>query len=361
MPITDPVNNIYMNNMHVTGSNAVNSSGGINNSGINANSSAAASGQAGQTNNLTSSFTQMLSSMMSMNAASTIGNFSDTASGSNYMDGMSGLGGSSSLLGLGGLGGGSDSSMMMMLLMLLLASQNDNGQNNSLLSTLAGNTSTNATTQNNMYMNNNTVPCQHMAGTYAASGSAGIPTNSWLASNASVTNLPGQRNAATYRAVIDQFNVEANERYRVNKNGQGDTYCNIFTWDVTRAMGAEVPHFIETSTGRPVSTSGANTTELNANNVNDWMNTYGPSYGWTKVSPQEAQYYANMGMPAITSWKNPSGHGHLQVVCPSQDGQYNAERGVTIAQAGRQLKNYDYIDTVYGANTLGQVEYFAHI
>jgi hypothetical protein len=126
-------------------------------------------------------------------------------------------------------------------------------------------------------------------------------------------------------------------------------------------MGAEVPHYIDNATGAPVSSAGSNTTELNANQVNDWLNTYGSAYGWTKVSAEEAQYYANMGMPSVTSWKNPSGHGHLQVVSPSLDGAYNPEKGVAIAQAGRQLKNYDYITSVYGNGTLANVEYFVHV
>lgn len=374
MAITDPAGSVYMNNMFVTGNTT-----STNNQTTTTNTS--------NTNQMASDFTNILKNMMTMNAMSSIGNFSNSSNNSNSdnswgnlfgMSALSGMGGLSSLSGLTGLNANSlmgagtesdNSSMMSALLFMLLASQNNNGQNNNLLNSMVSNSSSNSngnSTGNNFlnsynnYNANNTL-CRHMLQNSGYTGASSIPSNSWIVSNASLTNSPGQRNASIYRSVIDQFNVENNSRYAVNKQGIGDTYCNIFTWDVTRAMGAEVPHFIETSTGRPVTSGGEGITELDANGVNDWLNKYGQSYGWTKVSAEEAQYYANNGMPAITSWKNSSGHGHLQVVSPSQDGSYNAARGVTIAQAGRQLKNYDYMDTVYGANSLANVEYFAHI
>ncbi|MPN42387.1 hypothetical protein SDC9_189944 [bioreactor metagenome] len=65
-------------------------------------------------------------------------------------------------------------------------------------------------------------------------------------------------------------------------------------------------------------------------------------------------------MPAVTSWKNPGGHGHMQVVSPSENGTYDPERGAAIAQAGRHLYDYNYITAVYGQGTLGKVQYFAH-
>lgn len=378
MAITDPAGSVYMNNMYVTGNTTA------------ANNQTAAANVSSTANNsqTTADFANMLSNMMTMNTVSSLGNFSDSSGSSSSSDswgslfgmsalsGMSGLGSLSSLSGLNanalmGLGesDSTGSSMMMALLFMLLASQNNNGQNNSLLNSMVSNSSANTNNNSssngfvnsyNNYNANNTL-CRHMLQNTSSSGASSIPSNSWVAANASLTNMPGQRSASAYRSVIDQFDVENNERYRVNKQGIGDTYCNIFTWDVTRAMGAEVPHFIETSTGKPVSSGGDGITELNANSVNDWLNNHGSEYGWAKVSAEEAQYYANNGMPAVTSWKNSSGHGHLQVVSPSQDGSYNSSRGVTIAQAGRQLKNYDYIDTVYGTNSLSKVEYFVHI
>ncbi len=179
--------------------------------------------------------------------------------------------------------------------------------------------------------------------------------------NPAITSKQGQRSPQLYRNVIGQFQVETNPRYAVNKKGNNDTYCNIFLWDVTRAMGAEIPHYVD-----PVSlearsypdTSGAK--ELNANGIYDWLGTKGADYGWVQVTPEQAQQYANQGLPVVTAWKNPEGgHGHVQVVTPSADGQYNASRGVTIAQAGRTLTSYKPITDIYNQR-LGSVVYYAH-
>lgn len=303
------------------------------------NNASYAAGNASPANS-TASFAGLLSNYMTLSASS-IGSFSDGAgNGSSYMDGIMGMGGSSGF----GIGGG-DSGMLTMLLLLLLMDRQNGGSASSLLTGGSG------TAQY----------CQHnYIDPYVKASSSGIPSQSWLEANPALTSHVGERNADTYRAVIDQFNVENNERYRVNKKGTGDTYCNIFAWDVTRAMGAEIPHYIDAA-GAPASFGQADARELSANGVNDWLNTYGATYGWKKVSPEEAQRYANMGMPAVTSWKNSGGHGHLQVVSPSVDGTYNASKGVAIAQAGRQLKNYDYASCAYSSQTLAEVEYFVHI
>jgi len=177
----------------------------------------------------------------------------------------------------------------------------------------------------------------------------------------SISSSPGGRSPGLYRNVINQFNVENNPRYMVNKNGNNDTYCNIFLWDVTRAMQAEIPHYVDPQTLEArvyPDTSGAR--ELNANGIYDWLSKKGSEYGWVPVNAEQAQLYANRGMPVVTAWKNEAGgHGHVQVVCPSEDGQYNASRGVTVAQAGRRLTNYTPITSIYNER-LKDVVYYAH-
>ncbi|MGI5907534.1 MAG: hypothetical protein ACOX8O_02710 [Christensenellales bacterium] len=197
--------------------------------------------------------------------------------------------------------------------------------------------------------------------TYA--GNAGtIPYESWKPANPAVTSAPGARGAANYRAVIDQFRVETNGRYKVNKQGRGDTYCNIFVWDVTSAMGAEIPHYVDAKTREPRAypdTAGALC--MTANMMGDWLETTGPAHGWRRVSAQEAQHYANSGSPAVAVWKNPGGHGHVQMVCPSANGAYDPQKGVTVAQAGRLLYNYAHITRVYSNRTLRNVAYYVHV
>jgi len=195
----------------------------------------------------------------------------------------------------------------------------------------------------------------------SAADEAITPVAASKAATPAVVSTVSDRSAELYRSVIDQFNVETNARYAVNKKGEGDTYCNIFMWDVTRAMGAEIPHYVDPDTLEPryyPDVEGA--TEMSANDIYDWLGKVGEKYGWYQVTAEQAQALANQGHPVITARRNDSGHGHVQVVCPSEDGTYDAERGVTIAQAGRNLLNYAYITRIYGSSTLDEVVYYAH-
>jgi len=337
-----------------------------------------------QDKNTAKLFNMLLTSMLN-ESVSSIADFSDQSDSSSD-SGSSLFGGSTT--GSGATSGLSGSSNMMdtMLFMMLLSKQgNGSGINSDLLTELMGMDSRSLALSSLGTYGSSVLSSLGTSG-LSAGTSAGslsgtesllssyisqyqnnsklssIPAASWVASNPSVVSHVGERSASAYRSVINQFNVESNDRYRVNKLGQNDTYCNIYAWDVSRAMGAEIPHYINASTGEPVqSGSSNNVEELNANSMNDWLNTYGKQYGWVQVSAEQAQDDANQGMPAVTSWKNSSGHGHMQVVSPSTDGKYDASRGVAIAQAGAHLYNYNYITAVYGSNSLKNVQYFAHI
>ncbi len=329
-------------------------------------------------NNLnTNQFALLLNSMLN-NSAASIGNFSDTSNniGSNNSDlfnmgnmgslgdlgslgllgnsnglgallGGGGSGSPSSLLG-GGQSNGTDNSMVTMLLMLLLQ-QSQNNNNNA----------------NNSLLNNAVQNCQHLFannGNGANAQNYTIPEESAKEANPRLTSIMGERSPQAYKSIIEQFNVETNGRYTTNKQGVGDVYDNIFTWDVTKAMGAEIPHYISEKTSDPALSTDEGIAELDANDTNDWLNIHGSRFGWQKVSASEAQAYANLGMPAVTSYKNlDGGSGQLQVVTPSQDGKYDEQKGVTIAQAGSNSYNYAHITKVFGDGRLNQVEYFVHI
>ncbi|MCK5129564.1 MAG: hypothetical protein KAQ68_06920 [Clostridiales bacterium] len=198
-------------------------------------------------------------------------------------------------------------------------------------------------------------------GRIISAGTGTIPSQAWKATSPSITNNFSNRSAQMYRRVIDQFNVENNPRYTPNKNGRGDTYCNIFVWDVTQAMNAEIPHYINPVTKDPMyypNTKGAK--ETTANRIYDWLHEKGAEYGWKKVDAQTAQRLANQGNPVVTAKHNTGKSGHVQVVCPSKDGTYDSRRGVTVAQAGSKLSSYTYATRIFGSN-LSKVTYFAHI
>ena len=190
----------------------------------------------------------------------------------------------------------------------------------------------------------------------SGTGEVFLPLEIWKPAVPAIVNLEGDRDPARYRAVIDQFNVETASRYTPFRDGY--TYCNIFMWDVTAAMGAEIPHYTDPETGEPrYYPDIRGTRELGAIAIDAWLREHGPAYGWREVDAETAQFYANSGRPAVTT----AGEiGHVQVVCPSEDGGYDSVRGVTVAQAGSKVFNYTHITNIYGSNGLKNVRYFVH-
>ena len=161
-------------------------------------------------------------------------------------------------------------------------------------------------------------------------------TNGAKPINAPTTNNSGNRSVNAYNSVIDQFDVERNPRY-AQRNG--NTYCNIFVSDVTRAMGAEIPHWWN---GR----------EMDANTTCDWLKNNGAQYGWKPVTAQEAQSIANEGKPVVATWKNPGGIGHVGIVRPGE-----IKNGPALAQAGSKNVNKAHVKDTFGN---ANVVYYAH-
>jgi peptidoglycan hydrolase-like protein with peptidoglycan-binding domain len=131
---------------------------------------------------------------------------------------------------------------------------------------------------------------------------------------------PKNRSAEQIRQVIDYFNVADNSNKRYARQ-PGETYCNIFARDVMLCLRAPLPHWV-------------GTTEQDANKMHDWLSK--PANDWGKVTADDASKAASQGIPALASWKNVSGIGHIAVVRPEK-GEPNNPR---IAQAGsRNFKN----------------------
>ena len=185
-------------------------------------------------------------------------------------------------------------------------------------------------------------------------GQTVLPVECWKPTTPAVTSSVDDRSPELYRAVIDQFRVETAQRYKPGEN----TFCNIFVWDVTSAMGAEVPHYVDTATGEARYYPDINgATGMGAIATDDWLSRYGALYGWFEADAETAQRYANSGKPAITS----AGKlGHVQVVSPSKNGAYDSSRGAAIAQAGRIVSNYTYLSDIYGNSGQKSVRYWVH-
>jgi LysM repeat protein len=172
-------------------------------------------------------------------------------------------------------------------------------------------------------------------------------TDAWIPVNAPMQGDPSARGGSTYADVINQFAVGSNPRYQPRG---GATYCNIFAWDVTRAMGAEIPHWVD-GNGNPAAVGRGR--ELDANNGHLWLQQHGPRFGWREVSAEEAQRLANQGHPAVASWRNPGGIGHIAVVRP---GEVTAA-GPAIAQAGSRNFNDGHVRDSFGNRP---VQYFVN-
>lgn len=149
------------------------------------------------------------------------------------------------------------------------------------------------------------------------------PTDAWLPAAPDVRSTPATRDPELYKRVILQFMVERNPRYTPR---DGNTFCNIFTWDVTLAMYCEIPHWVDDfNTGIPVKVGKG--VELNANNQCTWLAKHGPRYGWSEADLPTALANAKRGAPTLVTFLHVGGIGHVAMLLPT-------EPAPRIAQAG---------------------------
>ncbi len=198
------------------------------------------------------------------------------------------------------------------------------------------------------------------AGTLSSAQHRAVPLN------APLTNGQGDRSAFNYAQVMDQFRVDESKRYEPGEK----TYCNIFVWDVTRALGAEIPHHVikGDKTGASAvdelgqfKVAAAQREELNVNRTVRWLKENGQSHGWRRVDARMAQQMASEGHPAVAVWPNPNAqkHGHIAMIRPGS--LPISTGGVAIAQAGRLVLNADHLDTGFKDPALRKpVQYWYH-
>jgi len=254
-----------------------------------------------------------------------------------------------------GSGGGGDMSMIMPMMASMIEQMQDKDTiRNDFMFSSGGDPFTLDNIDHRIF--NNVIPTKPMP-EVSGTNQPVLPLEWWRPTLPVITSTPDNRSAEIYKMVVDQFDVENSERYRPGRSG--NTYCNIFAWDVTRAMGAELPYYTDPKTGAPMyypDVKGAK--YMMARDMDKWLEQYGPQYGWHQVDAETAQKHANLGRPVVTSANHLS---HMQVVIPSKDGAYDPVRGVTIAQAGRTVTNYMHISGIYGANSLkNNIRYWVH-
>lgn len=123
-------------------------------------------------------------------------------------------------------------------------------------------------------------------------------------------------------------------------------------WDVTRALAAEVPHWVNDAGAPQAPCCGI---EQDANRTARWLCEHGPRYGWTVVSVEEAQRLANEGRPVVFAWNNPEGRGHVGMVRP---GSFHPTLGPAVAQAGAWNVNDTHVGRIFDSYTTPA--YYAH-
>jgi len=146
----------------------------------------------------------------------------------------------------------------------------------------------------------------------------------WNPNPACIKGYENSRSKLTYDNVIDQFDVETNPRYaKKDEDGMLKTYCNIFVWDVTLAMGAEIPHWFDGE-------------ELGASKTFKWLNVTGKNYGWSETDDLQVLIkHVNTGRPAVAA-----DDGHIVVIRPDQP-ETKSLNDLFIAQAG--LYNFNKV------------------
>jgi hypothetical protein len=134
------------------------------------------------------------------------------------------------------------------------------------------------------------------------------PPEAWWHVTAPLTCGSNLRGAALLNRIIDQFEVEANPRYRAGKT----TYCNVWTNDLTRALGCEVAQTEQSSRGL---------IELDANAMVAWLaGPRGRAHGWTECKQSTARMACDVGYPVVATWLNIGGIGHIAPGAPAPDG-----------------------------------------
>ncbi|MBI5549324.1 MAG: hypothetical protein HY901_36020 [Deltaproteobacteria bacterium] len=176
------------------------------------------------------------------------------------------------------------------------------------------------------------------------------PCPPWQSCPLTVFDARPRSQAALFRALL-QFDVERNRRYLRGQQGYDETYCNVFVWDATRALGCEVPHWVTNAEGKRVETS--------ALGVIHWLRSFGPAQGWYRVSREDAMAGANGGWPVVACWENAerTRDGRLK---PSHVAMLLPPNGTEcrIAQAGAE--NLFDVPIARGVGRGREIEFWAH-
>ena len=164
-------------------------------------------------------------------------------------------------------------------------------------------------------------------------GEAGMPRRTGSTDAAKVRAL---------NAIVDWLDSEnaAHQRYRPRP---GTTYCNIYAHDYCYLAGAYLPRVWWTASalaairaGRDVEPRYAETVrELNANMLLDWLEEFGPAFGWVRAMQLDVlQAGANRGEVCVLVAQRAdlNRSGHVVAVVPESEGLVAARSAGAVAR-----------------------------
>ena len=160
----------------------------------------------------------------------------------------------------------------------------------------------------------------------------------WKAINAPLQSREGRRTADLYKQVLNQFAAGHNPRYEPEEPSR--LRAHIFVWDVTRAMNAELPHFV-----------GAR--ELSLAQTCDWLRQEAPMRGWRRADAEGAAAAANAGKPVVAVPRDSS----VRAIAMVRPGELGPDGRPRFAAAG--LKRGNDLSTQEALGVFA-VEYFFH-
>lgn len=159
-------------------------------------------------------------------------------------------------------------------------------------------------------------------------------------------------------AIIDWLDVERGARWTA---ARGQTFCNIYAYDVCYLAGVYLPRvwwkpaaLAALAQGRPVvPVYGETVHELNVNAICEWLEDTGDRFGWQRTfDPRVLQDAANAGRLAVIVAQRAdlNRSGHIQIVAP-EHGAFAAQRiGADVSlplqsQAGSRNFRYGFLGT----------------
>lgn len=166
----------------------------------------------------------------------------------------------------------------------------------------------------------------------------GTESSHWGQTNAPFNNDSAHRDSKYYAAVINQFGVENNPRYKQDNN----TYCNIFAGDVARFMDVPFPTKGEWSNKKDNMTIAI--PELWRYFTDNNAPIRAANNGWRELPSsnlKSLETHVNSGKLALILSK-----GHVAVVRPSQN--ISDFRSIKLAQAGAVNSNYISVGETFG-------------